>query len=83
MVLAIETAWKEEITDLLDTILRVVCHAEINKGNDKDTADNVKVLAIAMGIQRASQGMCTTQECIDRGSKPHYSDQYWVKDPDL
>ena len=43
LVSAIETNWKDETTDLADTILRVIRHAEINKGNDKNNTD-VKVL---------------------------------------
>ena len=44
LVSAIETNWKNKITHLADTILQVIRHAEINKGNNKDNAD-VKVLA--------------------------------------
>ncbi len=44
LVSAIDTNWKEETTNLADTILRVIRYADINKGNDKDNAD-VKVLA--------------------------------------
>ena len=81
LVSAIETAWKEETTDLADTILRVIRHAEINKGNDKDSAENVNALAV--GVQRAPRGTCTTQECIDRGSTAHYTDRCWVIHPKL
>ena len=33
LILAIETKWKEKPTSLSDTILKVICHAKINKGN--------------------------------------------------
>ncbi len=75
LVSVIETNWKEETTDLVDTILRVIRHAEINKGNDKDNAD-VKVLAA--NIYRAPKGTCTTKECIKRGVTTHYTDRCWV-----
>lgn len=83
LVSAIETTWKEETTDLADTILRIIRHAEINKGNEKDTADNVNALAVGAQRERAPRGSCTNQECIDRGSTAHYSDKCWVKHPEL
>lgn len=43
LVSAIETNWKDETTDLADTIFQVIRYAEINKSNNKDNA-NVKVL---------------------------------------
>lgn len=46
LVSVIETTWKEETTDLGDTILRVIRHAEINKENEKDTAKNVNALTV-------------------------------------
>lgn len=70
-VSAIETNWKDKTTDLADTILRVIRHAEINKGNNKDNAD-VKVLAA--NIHRAPKGICTTKECVKREVTTHYTD---------
>lgn len=83
LVSAIETSWTEETTDLGDTILRVIRHAEINKGNEKDTANNVNALAVGTQRERAARETCTNQECIDRGSTSHYSDKCWVKHPEL
>lgn len=83
LVSAIETSWTEETTDLGDTILRVIRHTEINKGNGKDTANNVNALAVGTQRERAARGTCTNQECIDQGSTSHYSDKCWVKHPEL
>ena len=83
LVSAIETTWKEETTDLADTILRIIRHAEINKENEKDTADNVNALAVSAQREQAPRGTCTNQECIDRGSTAHYSDRCWIKHPEL
>ena len=80
LVSAIETNWKDETTDLANTILRVIRHAEINKGNDKDNAD-VKVLAA--NIHRAPKSTCTTKECVERGVTTHYTDRCWVLHPEL
>lgn len=80
LVSAIETNWKEETTDLADTILRVIKQAEINKGNDKDNAD-VKVLAA--NIHRAPKRTCTTKECVERGVTTHYTNRCWVLHPEL
>ncbi len=59
VVSAIETWWTEETTNLSDTILRIIRHAEIKKGNEEDSTENVKVLAT--GALRAPKGTCTTQ----------------------
>ncbi len=60
LVSGIETEWKEETTNFSDTILRLMRHAEINKENAQDVAENTKVLTII--TQRALKGTCTTPE---------------------
>lgn len=50
LVLAIETTWKEKTTDLVDIILKIIRHTEINKKNKKDMAD--KRNAFAVGAQQ-------------------------------
>lgn len=47
LVSAIETMWEKESTNLANTILRIIWYVEINKRNEKDTANNVN--AFAMG----------------------------------
>lgn len=32
--------------DLVDIILRIICHAEINKKNVKNTANNINTFAV-------------------------------------
>lgn len=46
LVLAIETLLKEETMDLADTILKIIHHAEINKKNKKNIANNVNALIV-------------------------------------
>lgn len=46
LVLAIETVWGEETTDFSGPTIQIFRHAEINKGNDKDTAENTNALAV-------------------------------------
>ncbi len=50
LVTTIETEWKEEITSFFNTVLRVVRHAEINKGNKKDMVSSASVNALAMEV---------------------------------
>ena len=65
-------------------ILRVIRHAEIDKGNDQDIADNTtNALVINAQRERASRGTCTTQERIDRGSTAHFMEHCWVLHPEL
>ena len=79
---AIETKWTEDTTNLSNTILRVTCHAEIQKRNALDNATEPSKV-IVTNIQRASKGTCTTLEYVERGVTIHYNDQCWVKDPEL
>ena len=76
LVSAIETAWTDKTTNLSDTILRIIRHSEIMKGNAKDRV-------LVTGIHRAPKGTCTNQECIDKGLTTHYTDRCWVKHPEL
>lgn len=81
LVSAIETEWKEETTNLSDTILRVIRHAKINKGNVQDLAKSTKVLST--GIQIAPKETCTTPKYVERGVTTHYNDRCWIKNPEL
>lgn len=87
LVSAIETTWTDETTDLQDTILRVIRHAEINKDNNQDIADNASLSTNALAVnaqrERAPRGTCTTQECIDRRSTAHFMERCWVLHPEL
>ena len=81
LISAIETEWKEETTNLSDTILRVIRHAEINKGNAQDLAESTKILST--GIQRAPKGTYTKPECVEKGVTSHYNNRCWIKNPEL
>ena len=61
LVLVIETTCKEETTDLADTILRIIRHSEINKRNEKNTADNVNALVVGAQQEQAPQRTYTNQ----------------------
>ena len=60
--------------DLVDTILKIIRHTEINKRNKKNTADNINALVVGAQQEQAPWRTCTNQECINRGSTTHYSD---------
>ena len=83
LVSAIETTWTDETTDLSDTILLIICHAEINKGNKEDLTENHSKVVLATRTPQAPRGTCTTQGCIDGGSTTHFPDRCWVKHPEL
>lgn len=83
LISAIETVWRDETTNLGDTILRVVRHAEITKGNEEDNADYTNAKVLAANIHRAPKGTCTTKKCIERGVTTHYTDRCWVIHPEL
>ena len=70
LVLAIEINWKDKITDLANTILRVIRPTEINKNTNKDNSD-VKVLAA--NIHWAPKKTCTIKKYIKRGVTTYYT----------
>lgn len=57
--------WKEETINLADTILKIICHAEINNENEKNKANNINVLTVGTQQEQTLWEMCTTQEYID------------------
>lgn len=60
-VSTIEVMWTDGTTNLSNTILRIVRHAEINKGNEEDTTEGPsKVLTTR--TSQVPRGKCTTQE---------------------
>lgn len=82
LVSAIKTEWTEDTTNLSDTILRVICHAEIQKRNALDNAaEPPKVMVI--NTQRAPKGTCITPKCVERGVTTHYNNRCWVKNLEL
>lgn len=74
LVSSIQSKWKEETTNLPDTILRIVRYEEILKES------NPKVLLTS---QHSPRGSCTTPECVARNATTHYPDHCWVKHPEL
>lgn len=75
LVSSIQIEWKEETTNLSDTILRIVRYEKILKES------NPKVLLTR--AQCAPKGSCTTPECVARNVTTHSSDRCWVKHPEL
>ena len=83
LVSAIETTCTNKTTDLSHTILRIIRHTEINKGNKEDSTENPSKVVLATRTPQAPRRTCTTQECIDRGITTHFPDRCWVKHPEL
>lgn len=81
LVSAIETVWKDKTINLSDTILRVTCYAEIDKGNEEDSVPNAKVLTA--NIYRVPKGTCIMKECVERRITTHYTNCCWVLHPKL
>lgn len=83
LVSAIQTEWKEENTNLSDTIFRVIRYEKFIKQTaaGEDKSQEAKTLLI--GVHRAPKGTCTTPECVERGLTTHYNNRCWVKNPKL
>lgn len=82
-VSAIQTEWKEENTNLSDTILRVIRYEKFIKETTVGGDKSQETKALSTGIHRAPKGTCTTPECVERGLTTHYNDRCWVKNPEL
>ena len=81
LVSNIKTSLTEENTNLAKTILRIICHVEIKKGNMEDTKVNTKVLATR--TSQVPKKTCTTQECIEMEVATHFSDRCKVKHSEI
>lgn len=73
-VSAIEIVWKDKRTNLDDIILKVICHVEINKKNEENSADISNVKVLAANIYKAPKKTYTTKECMERGITTYYTD---------
>lgn len=58
LVTVIETVWKDETTNLSDTIFWVIRHTEINKDNEEDSADVSNAKILAANIYKAPKRTC-------------------------
>lgn len=59
LVSAIQTMWKEETMDVVNTITQIICYAEISQGNERNTADNVNALIVGAQQEQAPRGTYT------------------------
>ena len=83
LVSAIQTEWKEENTNLSDTILRVIRYEKFIKQTDAGEDKSQEAKALLTGVHRAPKRTCTTPECVEQGLTTHYNDRFWVKNPKL
>ena len=83
LVSAIKTVWEDRNTNLSNIILRVTCHAEIQRGNVEDNADTPNTKVLAANIQQTPKGTCTSKKCVKRGVTIYYTDRCWILHSEL
>lgn len=66
----------------MDIILRIVCHAEINKQNKKNITEGLSKVTTTRILQML-RGTYTTQECIDCRVSIYFLNQCWIKHQEL
>ena len=74
LVSAIQTEWKEENTNLSDTILRVIRYKKFIKQTAAAEDKSQEAKALLTGVHRAPKETCTTPECVERGLTIYYID---------
>lgn len=71
LVLAIQKDWKDETTNLAETIFQIIRHFEFIKGNEKAHND-IQIFNSIFSANCAPKGSCTNLEYIEKGLTTHY-----------
>lgn len=79
LVSAIETRWKEDTINLSDTILRIIRHAEINKGSAQDTKKPQSLSPASIELQKERAERLNAL----RGVTTHFNNRCWIKNSEL
>lgn len=80
LVSAIQKDWKDENTNLAETILQIIRHFEFMEGNEKPQS---ALQTSTPSIHRTPKGSCSNAECVEKGLTTHYTDRCWIKHPEL
>lgn len=84
LVSAIQKEWKDaETTNLSEIVLQIIRHFEFMKGSTQDNILRVTATGGFPGVHRAPKGSCTNPECVEKGPTTHYTDRFWIKNPEL
>lgn len=81
LVSAIQKDWKDETTNLAETVLQIIRHFEFMEGTEKDKS--VLQTSTSRPTPAAPKGSCKNPECIEKGLTTHYTDRCWIKHPEL
>lgn len=81
LVSAIQKDWKDETTNLAETVLQIIRHFEFMEGTEKDKS--VLQTSTSRPTLTAPKGSCKNLECIEKGLTTHYTDRCWIKHPEL
>ena len=81
LVSAIQTEWREQNTNLANTIFRAIWYEQFIKETVRDKK-NLEAKVLSTGVYRAPKGTWTTPECVERGLTSQYNDRYRVKTPE-
>ena len=82
LVSAIQKDWKDETTNLAETVLQIIRYFEFMKGNE-NTYNVMQTSSSTTPTNRAPKGSCSNPECVEKGLKTHYTDRCWIKHPEL
>ena len=77
LVSAIQTEWKEENTNLSDTILKIIQYEIFIKQTAAGEDKSQEAKKLLTGVHRAPKRTSTTPECVERGLTTHYNDRCW------
>lgn len=71
LLAAIQNDWKDETTNLAETVLQIIRHCEFMEKNDKS---KTALQTSTPSIHRAPKGSCTNPEGVEKGLTTHYTD---------
>lgn len=82
LVSAIQKDWKDETTNLAETVLQTIRHFEFMEGTT-EKGKSVFQTSTSRSAPAAPKGSCKNPECIEKGLTTHNTDRCWIKHPEL
>lgn len=84
LVSAIQKEWKDAATtNLTKTILQIIRHFSFRKESNQDNVFCVIIASGSSGLQHVPKRSYTNPECMQKRLTMHYTDQCWIKNPEL
>lgn len=83
LVSVIKKDWKDETTNLTETVLQIIRHFQFMEGNRNKNDKTVLQASAPLALHQALKGSCINPECVEKDLTTHNTDLCWIKNPEL